>query len=496
MDKLISEIYRSNTIKDGMHIIVGFSGGPDSLALLHALVQISEGMHLRIVPVHINHRLRGERADEEQRRAEEFCRSLGLECISRAVDCRALASNMKISVETAGRFARYSQFMDIAADERRRIAEESGRAATDERRTANPDKVVVAVAQNADDQSETVLFRALRGTGIAGLAGMSHIRKDEGGSDIIRPLLKVTRREIEGYIERNGLSPNMDDSNADTEYTRNKIRLELIPYIEKNINENARENLRRLSYIASAENDFIEREAAKAYGSATARVGSEAADEDEVVFDSAKLRELHPAVLRRVIAKSLGLFVISDNISYRTIEDVIALVHSDDPSARIDLPQGCTAERRYGETIIRRPKKDGEKHSVTLEVSVISPEEAEAAEVKNASDFAVFDFDKIKAVHGEAAGDIVLRHRKEGDRIAIGEGKYKKLQDVFVDDKVPRFVRDDVYVAACGSEVLWILPNENLASERHRKRGKFSQNYHVENNSERLLFLEMHRSVW
>ena len=186
IENVIAKIKGSFLIDRGQTIIIGFSGGPDSLCLLDALTRISKDMELEIVPVHINHKLR-KAADEEQAHAEEICEGYDLPLISMEMDCLEFAKNEKISVEEAGRMIRYGFFHKVADD----IAE----------RKKDIENISIALAHNADDQSETVLFRIIRGTGIHGLSGIRPVRMDPV-YPVIRPLLDVTRKEIEEYIAR------------------------------------------------------------------------------------------------------------------------------------------------------------------------------------------------------------------------------------------------------------------------------------------------------
>ena len=212
MDRIVQSVIASGTIPRGAVVIVGVSGGPDSLCLLHVLDSIRKEQELTLFPVHVNHKLR-EKAAEEQAHVEEFCKSLGLTCSSVEVDVREMASEIGVGEEEAGRVARYHVFTQIAAQ-----AEEQG---------VSRERIRIATAHNADDQSETVLQHVLRGTGLRGLAGIPQSRLDESGFYIVRPLLGVTRAEIEAYIEAHALVPNQDESNQELIYQRNRIRLEL-----------------------------------------------------------------------------------------------------------------------------------------------------------------------------------------------------------------------------------------------------------------------------
>ena len=239
---VIDTIIDSGLINEGAHIVAGVSGGPDSLCMLHALTQIADSMDLTIVPVHVNHKLRPE-ADAEEENVVRICDRLGLDCFTFEADCNGLAKELRISSEEAGRQIRYEIFDEVASQ----IEEDNG----------PKNNILIAVAHNADDQAETVLFRLLRGTGIHGLAGMPVIRNSEAGYMIIRPIIDIERAEIEQYIRDNRLHPNIDASNMTNDYTRNKIRNELIPYLEKEFNPSIRQALRRYAELADLDDTLL-----------------------------------------------------------------------------------------------------------------------------------------------------------------------------------------------------------------------------------------------
>lgn len=260
--KVLKTIKEHDLLKSGDKVVLGFSGGPDSTALFHVLYSLNreymesdgkKGMSLEIYPVHINHRFRPGAAEEDQKFSEEFASRLGADCRSFVIECNELADRLGIGSEEAGRKARYDSF--------RNVAEEL--ASSDER-----SRIKIAVAQNANDQAETVLFRILRGTGTDGLAGIAYKRKDEAGFDIVRPLLDIKREEIEEYCDEEGLEPKIDHTNSEALYTRNKIRLELIPYLEENFNPSIINALNRLAFSALSDKEYLYKQTKLAYEAA------------------------------------------------------------------------------------------------------------------------------------------------------------------------------------------------------------------------------------
>ena len=304
-EKQIREtICTHNLIEKGDHIVMGLSGGPDSVCLFHVLQKIAEEMQLIIHPVHINHRFRPGAAEEDQAYVEKLSQQYGLKAEVFTVDCNALAEELSMTSEEAGRKARYDAFLQVA--------EEIG------------GHVKIAVAHNANDQAETVLFRILRGTGMDGIAGMAYEREERrgaagaGGSSfrIIRPLLDTWREDVEEYCSEMELHPVTDHTNNEELYARNKIRLDLIPYIEAKYNSNFQEGLVRMAKIAAADKDFFWTETAQAYERlkvpaaenlkvpAAAEAADSAGDAFAVVLDWRGLAECHEALRHRVILKA------------------------------------------------------------------------------------------------------------------------------------------------------------------------------------------------
>ena len=172
-NKILKTITEHNLITEGMHIVLGLSGGPDSVCLFSVLCSMAKEMNLTIHPVHINHKFRPGAAEEDQAYVEELCRSKGVSCRSFVYDCPIIAKEQKLTPEEAGRNARYEAFFKVAAEIRSK--------------GVPSEKIAVAVAQNANDQCETILFRIMRGTGTDGLSGIAYKRMAEDGTAAIRP---------------------------------------------------------------------------------------------------------------------------------------------------------------------------------------------------------------------------------------------------------------------------------------------------------------------
>ena len=468
---IIDTIIDGGLINEGSYIIVGLSGGPDSLCLLHALAQIGDPMDLTIIPVHINHKLRPE-ADEEELNVIRICDRLGLECETFEADCMAVAEELNISAEEAGRQIRYDVFDEVAS--------------SIEAQGVPRGSILIAVAHNADDQAETVLFRLIRGTGARGLAGIPAMRSSESGYTIVRPLLDVERSEIERYIEDNRLHPNIDSSNASNDYTRNRIRNELIPYIEKKFNPHFRRALRRYAQLAEADDMLLTEIAA---GTIENKISFES-DPERIVLNIEGLKGNPVAVNSRIIGIILQTLRLDKFSSYELIGQLTALIYSGNPSASVCLPLGGRAYREYDSIIFTDSYEEAviePDSSLVMEPHVMMIKDFHPEEY---SLYAAFDFDKFDREHPGQAGEIVMRTRLEGDYLPMKRGR-KKIQDLLVDSKVMKSARDSILMVAIGSEVLWILPSMHFGGKQEQEKGRFSPKYHITEDTERVLFIEI-----
>ena len=231
-DKVLKTIQKYNLIQSGDSIVIGVSGGPDSMTLLNVLINLKQKLGIsKIVVATVNHMIR-EEAEEETKFVENFCESHGIEFYLKKVDVQEEAKSKKTSTELAGRNARYDFFEEVL-------------------KKTGSNKI--ATAHNLNDNAETVLMNLLRGSGVSGLKGIEKIRDGK----FIRPIIECKRSEVEQYCVDNKLNPRYDKTNNENTYTRNKIRNMLIPYIEENFNPNIVDSLNRLSTIATKEDEYI-----------------------------------------------------------------------------------------------------------------------------------------------------------------------------------------------------------------------------------------------
>lgn len=239
--KVMETIKKYDLINDGDKVILGVSGGPDSISMLNILNEIKneKKMEFEIYVAHVNHMIREEAIDDEKY-VKKYCEENNIKCYVKRVNILQIVKEQKIGTEVAGRNARYDFFEEVLK---------------------KTDSNKIAIAHNKNDRIETIIMHVLRGSGLSGLKGIEPIREGK----FIRPLIECERQEIEQYCEENKLNPRIDKTNFENEYTRNKIRNIVLPYIMQEFNPNIVQTLSRLSEVATKESDYIDRQAKKIY---------------------------------------------------------------------------------------------------------------------------------------------------------------------------------------------------------------------------------------
>jgi tRNA(Ile)-lysidine synthase len=293
-DSVLKTIQKYNMIDDEDSIVVAVSGGPDSMSLLNVLIKLKSKFKLNLFVAHVNHMIRAV-ADEETEYVKNFCKKNNIECFVKKVDVIAISKEQKISTEEAGRNIRYDFFEEVC-------------------NKVHANKI--AIAHNKNDNAETVFMNIMRGSGTSGLKGIEPIRQK-----YIRPLIEMSRPEIEKYCELEHLNPKFDESNKENIYTRNKIRNLLIPFIEKEFNPNIISSINRLSDIASQENLFIERYVENAYQSICLEESAE-----HIKLDLKKFNSLDVFIRNKIILFCVNkLFNSTKGIEKIHIDDVVKL---------------------------------------------------------------------------------------------------------------------------------------------------------------------------
>ena len=539
--RVLETIKTHELLEDGTHIVLGLSGGPDSVCLFDVLLELSAVKNFRIHPVHVNHKFRPGDAERDQEYVEELCRQRGLTCRTFTVDCNALAREKGLTSEEAGRKARYDAFFETAqgiAQEltkgfaqgfaqglaqgfAQELAGELEQHCTQEPSMPGTDKIAIAVAQNANDQAETILFRMLRGTGTDGLAGIAYKRYERGFA-IVRPLLDVPRDEIEKYCEERNLSPRIDNTNNEAIYARNKIRLELLPMLREKFNPNIIETINRLGKNAAADKDYLAQQARDAYEEALEDADGRSCT---VEVTTAKLDRMHKAVRMRVYNYLLADVGMEENLTEGQLEAIEKVRISQNPSAMCDLADGFRVYKIYHRIRFCREAETEEGRQLRMrfmsaEEYAKEPKTARAPDADGGETAARVV--GIFALPPGAEDSVCIRKRRDGDVIAIAsksrtqtpaqgatqtsaqgaaqtsaqgatqapaqgatqtpdtappQVRHKKLQDFLVDAKVPKSVRDDIDLLAYGNRILWVLPSPHFASRQYREKGRFSAEF-------------------
>ena len=296
-DEILKTIKTYNLINKKDKIVIGVSGGPDSICLLHVLNSLKQELEIEICVAHINHMIR-KVADSETEYVRKFCNDLGIECFIKKVDIIKLAKEEKKGTEETGRKVRYDFFDEVL-------------------KKTNSNKI--ATAHNSNDKAETVILNILRGSGISGLKGIEPIRDNK----YIRPLIETDRIEIEKYCNKNNLNPKYDESNNENIYNRNKIRNEVIPYIKREFNQNIIKTINRLSNVAAEENEYMQKITKKEYDNiATTK-------NDIIILDLKKFNNLELVIKRRIILYTINetLHTIK-GIEKVNIDDIIKLCNN------------------------------------------------------------------------------------------------------------------------------------------------------------------------
>ncbi len=317
-------IERFGLIPGGSRVVLGLSGGPDSLSLLTILAELQKPLNFKLEALHLNHLMRGEDAAADVEFLREYCRGIGVHLEVRYCDVYAKAVAENISVEEAGRSARHEALREYA------------------------DGDLIAFAHNRDDQAETVLMRVLRGTGVHGLAAMEYKRAD----GVIRPLLDTPRADIERYCSDHGLTPRFDSTNASLDYTRNRLRLQLIPRLKEEYNPNLRESLARLSANAREDDDCLQSLAAGFCNSPAVR-----RDQDCISADKKALKALHPAVFKRAVKLIFSELGLCEDIGYTHLNSLYTTVIAGNNRACVEFPAGYSAFTQAGKVIFSGPSR-------------------------------------------------------------------------------------------------------------------------------------------
>lgn len=294
-EKVLKTIKKYELIKSGDNIVLGISGGPDSICMLYILNSLKKDLNFNIYVAHINHMLR-ENAKLDEEYVKNTCKKLNIPVYIKHIQIKEIAEKEKRGIEETGRKVRYEFFEEIL-------------------RKTNSNKI--ATAHNLNDSIETIILNIIRGTGISGLAGIEPIRENK----FIRPLIECERKEIEEYCKLNKLEPRIDESNYENKYNRNKIRNICIPYLQKELNSNVIKNISRLSEIANEEQKYIEKNVEKSFNKICIEN-----TENKIILDLKMFVKEELVIKRRLILYTINKLIgTTINIEKINIDDIIKL---------------------------------------------------------------------------------------------------------------------------------------------------------------------------
>ncbi|MDR1663683.1 MAG: tRNA lysidine(34) synthetase TilS [Clostridiales bacterium] len=486
-------IRKYKMLDKGSRVVVGISGGADSVALLLALIELRVEWDIEIYAAHVNHHLRGGDSDGDEAFARELCERLSVPFYRYNADVKGYAATEKISLEEAGRRLRYAYFGQTIEEIKKAEAAKLTEAPEQDDPLAGmtPPVYKIAVAHSLDDSAETVLLNLFRGTGLKGLCGIPPARD----AVIIRPLIETTRGQIENFLRERGQPYRVDGSNADPAYTRNRVRHQILPVIKDAFGESAANRMVRGASLLRDDEDFLSQAAKEAYESCKISALSRA-DEKEIFLDIGKLSSLHPAILRRALREAVGAVGGLRDIGATHIKSVVSVVYGQ-TGKTAELPNGIRGERIYGNLKIFRvipahmsgsadgrpvsesggaPRPAASAFYFALETGqpVYIPTVSKTILLTAAEppDFGgkfpeslctkISRYDRIKL-------SFVLRSRLPGDYIYLKNVGRKKIQDYFTDRKVPRDCRDKIPLLAMenDSEILWIIDGNSRINARY-----------------------------
>lgn len=459
-------IQQHQMLKPGDRVVAGVSGGADSVCLLLLLLRWRRELSLTIQVVHVNHGIRRE-AKEDAAYVEALCGKYQVPFTLVEEDVRKRALKEKCSEEEMGRIIRYEAFAG-----------------------ADPSKEAkIAVAHNSNDLAETMLFHLFRGSGLSGLCGIRPVR-----DHVIRPILCLERKEIEAYLKERGVRWCSDATNEEDDYTRNRIRHHILPYVEQEIVKGCVPHMAQTASMLLDTERYLEKVVQEARERLVYRQAG------WVSIDREGYNSLDPVIGRRLLYQ-----LLRENspgrrdIAYVHVQDVEKLFVREG-NAVISLPYGMIARRQYEKVLLGRSIEAAiEDFSIDLQKMLQMPVTVEAAGMEALS-FQVFSaekfFEKIEDIpqnrytkwfdYDKIKESLTVRARKTGDFLSIrgpgdGEVIHKSVKDYMVAARIPRQERDRIPLLADGDHILWIVGY------------RISENYKISKNTKRILQVQLKR---
>lgn len=436
LEKIKSYVDKWQMLKSEDRVVVGVSGGADSVCLLFVLLELRKTIGFDMVVVHVNHGLRGQDADDDERYVKELCIEHNIPCESYFVNVELIAKNRKQSTEEAGRNVRKECFEET-------LCKYHG--------------TKIALAHHQNDRAETFLFHLARGTGLKGLSGIAPV-----SGHVIRPLLCVERSEIEAYLQENKICYRTDETNLSDVYTRNRIRNHVVPYMEQEVNAKAVEHMNETMEQLRLVHLYLEEQVQKVWEQVVTVMDRGCLVSTDAYQELPEV--LQPMLLKKVLVQVSGQEKDIEAVHVRQLDELM----NKQVGRKVDLPYQMEAKRIYRGLEISRKKEAQDKNQCelvydmqetaatfrwgnqTIQCRILQTQE-EPAESLQKNRTKQFDCDIIK-------GNICFRTRREGDYITIHpDGKVQKLKSYFINEKIPNAERDRILLVANGSHVLWVV---------------------------------------
>ncbi|MGM0501306.1 MAG: tRNA lysidine(34) synthetase TilS [Bacillota bacterium] len=458
--KVEATINKYDLIKKKEKIVIGVSGGPDSIAVAHILKQLQEKYDLELHIAHLDHQLRGVESKSDARFVNEFASEFNIPITIKECDVKQYQQENNLSLENAARQVRYNFFYELI-----------DRLGFDK----------LAVGHHVNDQAETIIMNFLRGAGLKGLGGIKPYN-----NKVIRPLIEVEKNKIKQYCIENNLSWRVDRTNQEEICLRNKIRLSLLPRLRTEYNDNLIKNLKQMAEVFRVEDDFMTEQTKQFFSKI---VISKA--ENKLIIDHQKFLELDLAIQRRMIRllfkKLTGTY---KDLYFNNIQEVLDVIAQNKTGIEIDLPEGIIVRFNYGQIIFMLAKENEEvdffSYQLTVGEQLEMPElglvinseviandypwQQEVAETEKS----FFDLEQV-------GKEFYVRQRKKGDSFQpLGMSGTKKVKDFLIDEKIPLFKRDQIPVFTTAKQNIFYLGKLRIDDK-----------YKVTNQTENILMIEI-----
>lgn len=458
LDKVRRYIEQWHMLESEDCVIVGVSGGADSLCLLFVLLELQKEIPFRLIACHVNHGIRGEEAEADEAFVKQICAEYKIPCVSCFENVELIAKKRKQSTEEAGRDVRRAFFEKV-------LLEYNG--------------TKIALAHHKNDNVETFFLNLARGSGLKGLCGIHPVK-----GNVIRPLLCVERSEIEVYLEERGISYCEDKTNTSDMYTRNRIRNHVIPYMQNEVNAQVVSHIDETTEYLRQVQDFLKEQTEIFFAQSVVK-------KDEVYLISEEAYKnipnaLQPLVVRQVLAKLAGREKDLEAVHVRSLQELF----SKQTGRKVDLPYQMVGRRTYQGIEIGKKKEEG---ATFQEITFDCKSECQKTFSFQGKEIVCRVFEKTPEMVMPAEKDgtkwfdcdiiengLSFRTRRPGDYITIySDGSRQKLKSYFINEKIPQKERDQILLAADGSHILWIVGH------------RLNCIYEVSENTKRILEIQI-----